>query len=113
SAELNDEDVGRWLWFRSSVVGVLMGHRGFSLKWYTAQTGGLCSTSGHSTHFGINAADWVTVYARDVARLAAWEQHVWAAHNIGPEGKVSEELLASQVKAQPASTHAPEEKLFG
>src|SRR5699024_4430648 len=37
----------------------------------------------------------------------------WAAHNIVPEGKVSEELLASQVKAQPASTHAPEEKLFG
>lgn len=113
SAELNDEDVGRWLWFRSSIVGVLMGHRGFLIKWYTAQTGGLCSTSGHSTHFGINAADLVTVYARDVARLPAWEQHVWAAHNIVPEGKVSEELLASQVRAQPASTHAPEEKLFG
>lgn len=113
SADLNNEDVGRWLWFRSSVVGELLNHRGFSLKWYTAETGGLSSTSGYSTHFGINASDLITVYAYDVARLAAWEQHVWAAHNVVPEGKVSGELLASQVKAQPASTHAPEEKLFG
>ena len=113
SADLNNEDVGRWLWFRSSVVGELLSHRGFSLKWYTTETGGLSSTSGYSTHFGINASDLITVYAYDVARLAAWEQHVWAAHNIVPEGKVSAELLASQVRAQPASTHAPEEKLFG
>lgn len=113
SADLNNEDVGRWLWFRSSVVGELLNHRGFSLKWYTAETGGLSSTSGYSTHFGINASDLITVYAYDVARLAAWEQHVWAAHNIVPDGKVSAELLASQVKAQPSPTHAPEEKLFG
>lgn len=112
SAELNNEDIGRWLWFRSSVVGDLLGHRGFSLKWYTAETGGIISTSGYSTHFGVNTSDLITVYAHDVARLAAWEQHIWAAHNIVPEGKVSSELLASQVKVQPASTHAAEEKLF-
>ncbi|PSJ48169.1 hypothetical protein C7H85_00610 [Zobellella endophytica] len=113
STHLNNEDVGRWLWFRSSVVGDLLNHRGFSLKWYTSETGGISSTSGYSTHFGINTSDLITVYAYDVARLAAWEQHVWAAHNVVPEGKVSSELLASQVKAQPASTHAAEEKLFG
>jgi len=113
SAELDNEDVGRWLWFRSSVVGDLLRHRGFSLEWYTAETGGLSSTSGYSTHFGINTSDLITVYAYDVARLPGWEQHVWAAHNIVPEGKVSAELLASQVRVQPASTHAPEEKLFG
>jgi hypothetical protein len=113
SDELNNEDIGRWLWFRSSVVGDLLSHRGFSLKWYTAETGGIVSTSGYSTHFGINTSDLITVYAYDVARLAAWEQHVWAAHNVVPEGKVSSELLASQVKVQPASTHAAEEKLFG
>lgn len=52
------------------------------------------------------------MYARDVARLEPWEQHIWAAHNVAPEGKVSAELLASQVKTAPASTRAPEESLF-
>jgi len=112
SAELNDADIGRWLWFRSSVVGDLLGHRGFLLKWYTAETGGMSSTSGYTTHFGVNSSDLITVYAYDIARLAAWEQHIWAASNVVPDGKVSSELLASQVKAQPASTHAVEERLF-
>jgi hypothetical protein len=113
SAELNDEDVGRWLWFRPSVVNELLTHRGFSLKWYTAETGAVESTSGNSTHFGINASDLITVYAYDIAKLPAWEQFLWAAANVAPEGKVSAELLASQVKAQPADTNAVEEVLFG
>lgn len=112
SANLDNEDVGRWLWFRPSVVNELLNHRGFSLEWYTAETGGIRSTSGHVTHFGINSSDLITVYAYDVARLAAWEQQVWAAHNVVPDGKVSIELLAAQVRAQPASTHAVEELLF-
>ncbi len=112
SASLDNEDIGRWLWFRSSIVNELLSHRGFSLEWYTAETGGIHSTSGYSTHFGINSSDLITVYAYDVARLAAWEQHIWAAHNVAPEGKVSNELLASQVKALPASTHAVEVLLF-
>jgi len=112
SADLDDEDIGRWLWFRSSIVNELLNHRGFFLKWYTAETGGIRSTSGYVTHFGINSSDLITVYAYDVARLAAWEQHIWAAHNVAPDGKVSNELLAAQVRAQPASTHAVEELLF-
>jgi len=112
SSELNNEDVGRWLWFRSSIVNELLGLRGFSLEWYTAETGAIKSTSGYSVHFGINSADLITVYAYDIARLPSWEQHLWAAHNVVPEGKVSSELLDSQVKAQPASTHAVEELLF-
>jgi hypothetical protein len=112
SVDLNNEDIGRWLWFRLSVVRELFGLRGFSIEWYTAETGGLRSTSGYVTHFGINSSDLITVYAYDVARLAAWEQHIWAAHNLVPEGKVSNELLASQVKAQPASTQAVEDLLF-
>jgi hypothetical protein len=112
SASLNNEDCGRWLWFRASVITELLAHRGFSLKWYTAETGAICSTSGHATHFGVNASDLITVYAYDVARLNAWEQHVWAAHNVVPDGKVSAELLEAQVKAQPASTDAAEELLF-
>jgi hypothetical protein len=31
SADLDDEDTGRWLWFRPSVVNELLGLRGFSL----------------------------------------------------------------------------------
>jgi hypothetical protein len=111
SVDLNDEEVGRWLWFRSSVVSDLLGHRGFSIEWYTAATGGIRSPSGYAPHFGINAADLVTVYAYDIARLPAWEQHVWAAHNVVPDGKVADELLAAQVRAQPASTHAVEDLL--
>lgn len=112
SSELDNEDIGRWLWFRSDVVAELLGNRGFKLEWYTAETGGIHSTSGYRTHFGINSTDLITVYAYDVARLLPWEQRIWAAHNIAPEGKVSSELLASQVKAQPASTHAVEVMLF-
>lgn len=112
SADLDDEDVGRWLWFRNSVVSDLLNHRGFSLRWYTAETGGINSTSGYVTHFGINSSDLITVYAYDVARLDAWEQHIWAAHNAVPDGKVANELLAAQVRTQPASTHAVEELLF-
>lgn len=112
SSALDNEDIGRWLWFRSAVVSELLGHRGFSLDWYTRETGAICSTSGYKTHFGINSSDLITVYAYDVAKLPTWEQHVWAAHNIVPEGKVSSELLESQVKAKPASTHAVEKLLF-
>lgn len=113
SKELDNEDIGRWLWFRPSVVNELLSHRGFSLAWYTAETGGIKSTSGYTTHFGLNSSELITVYAYDIARLPAWEQFLWAASNVAPEGKVSAELLASQVKAQPANTHAVEEMLFG
>jgi hypothetical protein len=112
SSELDNEDIGRWLWFRFNVVGDLLGHRGFSLEWYTAETGGIRSTSGYVTPIGINSSDLITVYAYDIARLAAWEQQIWAAYNVVPDGKVSNELLAAQVRAHPASTHAVEEMLF-
>ena len=112
SSELDNEDIGRWLWFRSNVVTELLSSRGFKLEWYTAETGGIHSTSGYRTHFGLNSSDLITVYAYDVARLASWEQHIWAAHNVAPEGKVSSELLAAQVRCEPASTHAVEVLLF-
>lgn len=112
SSQLDSEDIGRWLWFRSSIVNELLELRGFSLGWYTAGTGCIKSTSGYSIHFGINSSDLITVYAYDIARLPAWEQHIWAAQNVVPDGKVSSELLDAQVKAQPASTHAVEELFF-
>jgi hypothetical protein len=112
SAELNDEDIGRWLWFKSSIINDFIALRGFSIKWYTAETGGLTSTSGTVIHFGLNSSDLITVYAYDIARLASWEQHMWAGQNTVPEGKVSSELLESQVNAKPASTNAFEVMLF-
>jgi len=112
SHSLNNEDIGRWLWFRSSIISELLNHKGFSLQWYTAKTGGIHSAAGRRTHFGINSSDLINVYAYDIARLEPWEQHIWAAQNIAPEGKVSPELLMSQVKAEPASTQAVEELLF-
>lgn len=112
SSDLNNEDVGRWLWFRSSIVNELLSNRGFTIEWYTAETGGIHSTSGYKIHFGINSSDLITVYAYDVARLPSWEQHIWAAHNVVPDGKVSSELLAAQVRVQPASTHSVEDLLF-
>lgn len=112
SEDLNNEDIGRWLWFRANIINELLGHRGFSLEWYTAETGALHSTSGYRIHFGVNSEDLITVYACDIARLYPWEQHIWAANNVAPNGKVSSELLMSQVKAMPASTHAPETLLL-
>lgn len=112
SVELNNEDIGRWIWFRSNIINELLGFRGFTLKWYTAETGAIQSTSGYSVHFGINSVDFITVYAYDIARLPSWEQQIWAAQNVVPEGKVSKELLDSQVKALPADTYAVEELLF-
>ena len=36
------------------------------------------------------------------------QQQIWAGFNIAPEGGISKELHASQVKAEPAPTLAPE-----
>ncbi len=101
-------DSGRWLWFRPTVVLALISRRGGSLKWYTRDTGAVACLSGYDVHFGVNAIGLVTVYAKDVALLPEWQQRIWAPHNVGPEGKVSEELQASQVHAKPARTKAPE-----
>jgi hypothetical protein len=40
----------------------------------------------------------VTVYAYDIAKLPLWQQRVWSGFNVTPEGAVSSELLAAQMK---------------
>ena len=101
-------DSGGWLWFRPTVVPALIDRRGGSLTWYTRDTGAMACSPGYDVHFGINAIGLVNTYAKDVALLPRWQQREWAAHNANPDGKLSEELKASQVDANPASTHAPE-----
>ena len=82
--------------------------RGGALQWYTRDTGGVKCSPDYNIHFGINQLGLINVYAKDISLLPEWQQKVWAGYNVGPDGKVSEELLASQVRAVPASTKAPE-----
>ena len=42
-----------------------------------------------------------------------WEQRLWSAHNVTPEGGVSRELFAAQMEVKPAATTAPEKELAG
>lgn len=103
----------RWLWFHPNVMMSLAHRRGGSLHWYTRDTGGVRCAPDHDVHFGVNAVGLVNAYAKDIALLPDWQQRIWAGHNSGPEGGVSEELLASQMRAAPADTQAPEGLLDG
>lgn len=98
----------RWLWFRPDVVIALAHRRGGSLNWYTRDTGSVGCSPDYNVHFGVNSLGLVNVYAKDIGMLPDWQQKIWAGYNISPEGKVSKELLASQMKAEPANTQAPE-----
>lgn len=106
--ELNNEDIGRWLWFSPQLVTTILARRGSSLTWYTQQTGSIACIPGYGVHFGLNEIDLITVYAHDVARLPEWQRRIWAGFNVTPDGGVSRELLSSHVEARPARTKAPE-----
>lgn len=101
----------KWLWFRPDVVMTLAHRRGGGLSWYTRDTGEVRCSPQYGVHFGVNALGLVNALAKDVAYLPDWQQRAWAAHNVGPDGGVSDELLMSQMQAQPAETSAPESYL--
>lgn len=114
AGELLDDNYdreGRWLWFKPHAIVALADRRGGSLQWYTRDTGDVRCSPDYRIHFGMNDVGMVNVYAKDIAQLPEWQQQVWAGFNVGPEGGVSRELLASQVEAEPAATYAPEEIL--
>lgn len=111
SEELDNEDIGRWLWFRPDVISAITGRRSGLFRWYTQETGGVGFSQNGLTHFGINSVGLINVYAYDVARLPLWQQQIWAGYNIAPDGGVSAELLESQMRARPARTTAPEKAL--
>jgi hypothetical protein len=102
---------GRWLWFKPSVMSALATHRGGGLDWHTRDTGSVRCSPDYRVHFGVNRLGLVTVYAKDIANLPEWQQRIWAGYNVSPDGGVAEELLASQVRAEPADTLAPEAHL--
>lgn len=99
---------GRWLWFRPEVMMALAHRRGGSLSWYTRCTGSVCCSPDYKVIFGVNPLGLVNVYAKDIGLLPEWQQRIWAGYNISPDGKVSKEMLATQMKGQPADTQAPE-----
>ena len=99
---------GKWLWFKPDLVSTLLSQRGSFLNWYTKDTGSVSCAPAWGIHFGMNDLGLITVYAKDIGNLPLWQQQIWAGHNISPEGGISKELHASQVKAEPASTLAPE-----
>ncbi len=99
---------GKWLWFEPRVVLSLLTKRGSSLSWYTSDTGSISCSPSWEIHFGVNDIGVITVYAKDIGHLPIWQQQIWVGHNISPEGGISKELYDSQVKAEPASTVAPE-----
>ena len=99
---------GRWLWFRPDAIMALAHRRGGSLGWYTRDTGYVGCSPDYNVHFGINRLTLINIYAKDIALLPEWQQKIWAGYDVSPDGKVSEELLSSQMKAVPAKTKAPE-----
>jgi hypothetical protein len=99
---------GRWLWFHPEVMMALAHRRGGSLSWYTRHTGSVGCSPDYKVTFGINSLGLVNVYAKDIGLLPEWQQRIWAGYNVDPDGKVSKELLAAQIKGQPANTQAPE-----
>lgn len=104
-------DSGKWLWFKPELMMALYHRKGGSLSFYTEQTGSVSCSYGNGVHFGVNELGLINVYAKDIGLLPEWQQQIWAGYNAAPEGGVSAELLASQVRARPAETLAPEEFL--
>ena len=100
-----------WLWFRPQIVNSALGYPDGWLNWHSADTGHLAFTPSTGVHFGVNEMGYVTVLAVDIERLPHWDQERWAAFTAAPTGKVSEELVDSQVRTAPASTVAPEAEL--
>jgi hypothetical protein len=110
ASALDNEEVGRYLWFRPSVIEALLQYRGARVDWYTRHTGQVKCSPDYSVHFGVNRQGFVNVYAYDVARLPQWQQRIWSGHNATPEGPVASELLDSQQRCEPAATTAPEDE---
>ncbi len=101
----------RWLWFKPSLVPALLALPGGTLGWFSQDTGCVGGARNRTVHFGMNRIGLINVYAKDIGKLPESHQKRWAAHNVGPEGKVCEELLAAQMQCRPPHSIAPEKLL--
>lgn len=98
-----------YLHFKPELANALSRYRGHRLGWYTLETGAIGAAS--AVHFGVNTLGAITAFGKDVGELPAWEQRIWSAYSIPPEGGVSKELFDAQMQCVPASTLAPESQL--
>ncbi len=102
----------RWLWFHPNVINDLLKRRTGTLSWYSEDSGNVGGAWNRSVHFGVNSIGLANVYAKDIAQMREIDKKIWASHNVSPEGRVSVELLMSQMQARPAGTYAPEQIFF-
>jgi hypothetical protein len=102
----------RWLWFHPNVINDLLKKRTGILSWYSEDTGNVGGAWNRAVHFGVNSIGLINVYAEDIGNLDEIDKKVWASHNVSPEGRVSAELLSSQMQSTPAETDAPEQNFF-
>ena len=99
-----------WLYFRPELALALSRHRGFALHWGAEQIGGMGAT-GDGVQFGLNDLGLINIFAKDIAQFAPWEQRIWSAHNVAPEGGVSAELFSAQMQMVWPKTTAPETQI--
>lgn len=104
-------DGGKWIWFKAEVIFHLINRRGGGLIWSTREIGRVYCSPGFDVVFGVNQIGLVVVYAKDIARLPAWQQQIWAARNTHPDGGLPIELFRAQVEGHPSDTIAPEARL--
>ena len=102
----------RWLWFKPEIVNSLLDKRGATFGWYTGNTGFIGNLDYQSVHFGMNSLGLLCVLSKDIEELPNEMQLIWRSHNCIPDGRVSEELMMSQMQAKPADTVAPEIKIW-
>jgi hypothetical protein len=106
------EEESRWLWFSPDIVNEILKRPNSYIKWHTEDTGKLATSILHSVHFGMNDIGLINVNIGDLVRMPESQLKIWASFNVTPDGKVSKELLMSQVSARPAETFSPEKDLF-
>jgi hypothetical protein len=106
--DLDDEDIGRYVWFRPQVIPNLIGRRGVKWGWSTRDTGWIEPSYGYVVPFGLNSLGLINVYAADIGKLPEWQRRIWQGFNLSPEGGVCSELLDAQFRVEPANTKAPE-----
>lgn len=105
---LREETIGRYLWFKPSVMSALTEYRGSSLAYFTAEIGEVMASPDCPVDFGVNELGFVNAYAFDIACLPFWQRQIWVAHNCRPDGSVSQELQKFQMECVRPRTVAPE-----
>ena len=112
ATELDDENKVLYLFFEAEVINRLSKLKGFQLLWETRQTAIVRFPDTVDLQIGLNGLGHVTVWAQQIARLPAWHQNFWKAHNITPDGKVGKELLDLYLYGKNVTSTAPEMQFF-